>query len=54
MINLSKLEDLISISKAFWAFDVDGMICDLEAADYIDVGGEEYRRVADNKYQLIT
>ena len=57
-INLFTLESKIHFSNGWWAFDADGMICDLDVAEYIDVVydtcTDEYKKVADNEYQLIS
>lgn len=55
-ININKitLESKIHFSNSFWAFNADGMICDLNDAEYIDIGTDEYKKVNDNEYQLIS
>lgn len=55
-ININKitLESKIHFSNGFWAFNADGMICDLNDAEYIDIGTDEYKKVNDNEYQLIS
>jgi phosphoglucomutase len=60
MTTISKfnLESKIHFSNAWWAFNADGNICDLDAAEYIDIVydtcTDEYKKVAENEYQLIS
>ena len=57
-INKFKLESKIHFSNGWWAFDTNGMVCDLDSAEYIDIVydncTDEYKKVADNEYQLIS
>ena len=53
-INKTTLESKIHFSNGWKAFNADGMICDLNDAEYIDIGTDEYKKVNDNEYQLIS
>ena len=57
-INKTTLESKIHFSNGFWAFNADGMVCDLDDAEYIDIDydncTDEYKKVNDNEYQLIS
>ena len=52
------LESKIHFSNGWWAFDSEGMVCDLNSAEYIDIVydtcTDEYKKVAANEYQLIS
>ena len=58
-INQFTLESKIHFSNGWKAFDSEGMICDLDNnAEYIDIYYDncidEYKKIADNEYQLIS
>lgn len=57
-ISKFNLESKIHFSNGWKAFNADGMVCDLDVAEYIDVVydncTDEYKKVAANEYQLIS
>ena len=57
-ISKFNLESKIHFSNGWKAFDANGMICDLDTAEYIDIVydtcTDEYKKVSDNEYQLIS
>ena len=57
-INLFNLKSKCHFSNGWRAFNADGMLCDLNEAEYIDIAydncTDEYKKVADNEYQLIS
>jgi hypothetical protein len=58
-INQFELESKIHFSSGWLAFDSEGMLCNLDDnAKYIDIYYDncidEYKKVADNEYRLIS
>lgn len=57
-INLFTLKSKIHFSNGWKAFDQNGMVCDLDTAEYVDIAydncTDEYKKVNDNEYQLIS
>ena len=58
-INQFLLESKIHFSNGWLAFNAEGMLCDLDNnAEYVDIYYDncidEYKKVADNEYQLIS
>lgn len=57
-INKTTLESKIHFSNGWKAFNADGMVCDLDEAEYVDIAydncTDEYKKIADNEYQLIS
>ena len=57
-INKFTLESKIHFSNGCYTFNADGNICDLDSAEYVDIVydncTDEYKKVADNEYQLIS
>ena len=57
-INLFTLKSKIHFSNGWKGFNADGMICDLDEAEYIDVAydncTDEYKKIGNNEYQLIS
>ena len=57
-INKTTLKSKIHFSNGFQAFDENGMVCDLDEAEYVDIAydncTDEYKKIADNEYQLIS
>lgn len=58
IVSKISLESLINLSNGWLGFDSDGMICDRDVAEYIDVYydncTDEYKKISDNEYQLIS
>lgn len=58
IINRTTLESKIHFSNGWKAFDQNGMVCDLDTAEYVDIAydncTDEYKKVNDNEYQLIS
>lgn len=57
-INLFTLKSKCHFSNGYKAFDQNGMVCDLDEAEYVDIVydncTDEYKKVNDNEYQLIS
>jgi hypothetical protein len=57
-INQYLLESKIHFSNGWNAFNAEGMVCDLDSAEYVDIiydnCADEYKKVTDNEYQLIS
>jgi hypothetical protein len=57
-INKFTLESKIHFSNGWNAFNGEGMLCDLDNAEYVDIQydncTDEYKKIADNEYQLIS
>lgn len=57
-ISLLTLKSKCHFSNGWKAFNANGMVCDLDEAEYVDVVydncTDEYKKIGDNEYQLIS